>query len=341
MKVGCDDGCVGLSQPEGTIPAMSDGRDDQSPGGEIVVYGAPDGAVRVDVRLDRETVWLTQRQMAEVFDTTPENVLMHLRNVFSSEELDAEATTKDFLVVRSEGGRRVRRRIRHYDLDAIISVGYRVNSKRAVRFRRWATRTLREHLVRGYTLNERRLAERGLREARETLDLLARTLRNQALVDETGRAVLDLISGYADTWRLLLEFDEDRLAVPTDAKPATSALDYERVVGTIAEFKRELAARGEASSLFGNRRGDGLEGILGNVEQTMFGEPLYRSREEKAANLLYFLVKDHPFTETRPLSGSLALSLGISALFVIVAGVLPFPLAGVFADVAKVITAGI
>ncbi|MCY4371461.1 MAG: virulence RhuM family protein [bacterium] len=284
---------------------MSDTRDEQSPGGGIVVYGAPDGAVRVDVRLGRETVWLTQRQMADVFDTTPENVLMHLRNVFSSEELDAEATTKDFLVVRSEGGRRVRRRIRHYDLDAIISVGYRVNSKRAVDFRRWATRTLREHLVRGYTLNERRLAERGLSEARETLDLLARTLRNQALVDATGRAVLDLISGYADTWRLLLEFDEDRLAVPGDAKPARSALDYDRAVGTIADFKRELAARGEASSLFGNPRGDALKGILGNVEQTMFGEPLYRSREEKAANLLYFLVKDHPFTDGNKRIGSL------------------------------------
>ena len=113
--------------------------------------------MRVDVRLDRETVWLTQRQMPEVFDTTPDNVLMHLRNVFSSEEPDPKATTKDFLVVRSEGRKRVRRRIRHYDLDA-ISVGYRVNSKQAVGFRRWATHILREHLVSGYTLNERRLA---------------------------------------------------------------------------------------------------------------------------------------------------------------------------------------
>ena len=206
---------------------MIDGRHEQSPGGEIVVYGAPDGAVRVDVRLDRETVWLTQRQMAEVFDTSTDNVSLHLRNIFLDGELEATATTEDFLVVRSEGGTRVRRRIRHYDLDAIISVGYRVNLKRAVGFRQWATRTLREHLVRGYSLNERRLAERGLREACETLDLLARTLQNQALVDDTGRAVLDLISGYADTWRLLLEFDEDRLAVPTGAKPATSALDYE------------------------------------------------------------------------------------------------------------------
>ena len=137
------------------------------------------------------------------------------------------ATVEDFSVVRSEGRRKVRRKVRHYNLDAIISNGYRVNSKRAVRFRQWATRTLREHLVSGYTLNERRLAERGLDKARQTLELLARTLKNQAPVDETGRAVLHIITAYADTWRLLLEYDEDRLKTPTGAKPATSALDID------------------------------------------------------------------------------------------------------------------
>ena len=194
-----------------------------APGGEVIVYESRGGEVRVDVRFEDESVWLTQRQMADVFQSTPQNILMHLRNVFSSKELDAEATSKDFLIVRSEGQRKVRRNIRHYNLDAIISIGYRVNSKRAVRFRQWATQTLREHLLRGYTLNERRLAERGLDEVKQTLDLLARTLENQALVDETGRAVLHIITAYADTWRLLLEYDEDRLKTPAGAKPATSA----------------------------------------------------------------------------------------------------------------------
>lgn len=171
----------------------------------------------------------------------------------------------------------------HYNLDAIISVGYRVNSRRAVRFRQWATRTLREHLVSGYTLNQRRLAERGLREAGETLDLLARTLQNQALVEDTGRAVLELVTRYADTWRLLLEFDEDRLEPPAGTRPPSAALDHGQAVAAIADFKAALIARGEASPLFGNPRGNALEGILGNIEQTMFGEPLYRTREEKAA----------------------------------------------------------
>ena len=294
-----------LADREVDRPVMTTEQHPAVPGGEIVVYESPNGEGRVDVRLEQETVWLSQRDLATVFGTTPQNIVVHLRHVFSSGELEAEATSKDILLVRTEGRRRVRRRVKHYNLDAIISIGYRVNSKRAVRFRQWATRTLREHLVRGYTANERRLAERGLDEARQTLDLLARTLQSQALVDDTGQAVLDLISGYADTWRLLLHYDEDRLQMPPGVLPATSALDLDQALGAIATFKRDLAERGEATALFGNPRGDALAAILGTVEQTMFGEALYRSREEKAAHLLYFVVKDHPFTDGNKRIGAL------------------------------------
>ncbi len=276
-----------------------------SPGGHIVVYETEDGEARVDVRFDRDTAWLTQRQMADLFETSTDNISVHLSNIFSTEELERKATTEDSSVVRTEGSRQVRRTLTHYNLDAIISVGYRVNSRRGVRFRQWATRTLREHLVRGFTLNQQRLAERGLQEARDTLDLLASTLRNQALVDSTGQEVLDLIGGYADTWRLLLEYDEHQLAAPPGVQPARGVLRQERAVGAIAEFKRELTTRGEASALFGNPRGDALEAILGNIEQTMFGQPLYQSREAKAAHLLYFVVKDHPFTDGNKRIGSL------------------------------------
>ena len=172
-------------------------------------------------------------------------------------------------------------------------------------FRQWATRTLRDHLVRGFTLNEQRLAERGLQEARDTLNLLASTLRNQALVDTTGREVLDLIAGYADTWRLLRQYDENQLTAPPGVQPSRGVLHHDLAVEAIANFKRELTARGQASSLFGNPQGDALEAILGNIEQTMFGEPLYESREAKAAHLLYFVVKDHPFTDGNKRIGSL------------------------------------
>ena len=129
------------------------------------------------------------------------------------------------------------------------------------------------------------------------------------MTDDSEHPALDLISAYADTWRLLLEYDEDRLEMPPSAKPATGALDLDHAVGAIDAFRRNLAAKGEASPLFGNPRGDALEAILGNIEQTMFGEPLYRSREEKAAHLLYFIVKDHPFTDGNKRIGALLLLL--------------------------------
>ena len=276
----------------------------EAPSGEVLLYEAPDGKVQVDVRLEQDTVWLTQRQMSEIFETTPENVLMHLKNVFGDGELEEAATAKDFLVVQTEGSRQVRRNLKHYNLDAIISVGYRVNSRCGVRFRQWATRVLREHLVQGYSFNQTRLAERGLLEARQTLELLARTLQNQALVDDTGRAVLELITGYADTWRLLLEYDENRLLLPPGARPSSGVLDHDRASHAIADFKQELMARSEATPLFGNPRGAALEGILASIEQTMFGESLYRSREEKAANLLYLIIKDHPFSDGNKRIGS-------------------------------------
>ena len=278
---------------------------DGSPGGEVVVYEAPDGEVQLSVRLNKETVWLTLRQMAELFERDRSVVNRHVLNLFQEGELERSATCADFAQIRPEGGRRVTRKIKHFNLDVIISVGYRVKSLRGTQFRQWATRTLREHLVRGYTLNERRLAERGLREAKETLDLLARTLRSQSLVSGAGEAVLELVTRYADTWRLLLEYDEDRLETPPGTRPPSTALDHEHAVAAIADFRAALIARGEASPLFGNLRGEALEGILGNVEQTMFGKPLYRTREEKAANLLYFLVKDHPFTDGNKRIGSL------------------------------------
>ena len=268
------------------------------PSGDVLVYEAPDGEVRVDVRLDHETVWLTQAQIVELFGRDQSVLSRHLRNVFAEGELPAEGNMQKMHIAP------VGKPTALYSLDVIISVGCRVKSRRGVLFRQWATRVLREHLVRGYTFDRHRLAERGLVEARQTLDLLSRTLASQALVDDAGRAVLDLIAGYADTWRLLLEFDEARLPVPPGARPSSGVLDFSRAVPAIAEFKRELMAHGAATPLFGNARGDALEGILASIEQTMFGESLYRSREEKAANLLYLVIKDHPFSDGNKRIGS-------------------------------------
>lgn len=278
----------------------------QAPRGEVLVYEAPDGEVRVDVRLERETVWLSQRQMAEIFDTSTDNVGLHLKNVFGEGELDEAATTEDCSVVQTEVRRQVRRRVRHYNLDAIISVGYRVSSRRGTQFRIWATRTLRDHLLRGYTLNERRLAERGLGEVEQAVGLLARTLTTHALVTDEGRAVLDVVQRYTRSWRLLLEYDEQRLG-ERPAKPVVpvASLTLEDARAAMAKLRGEVASRGEAGALFGQERGDALAGILGAVEQTFGGEPLYPSAQVRAAHLLYFVIKDHPFSDGNKRIGTL------------------------------------
>ncbi len=269
---------------------------------DIVIFEAKDQ--QVEVRLEGETVWLTQKQMADLFATTPENVLMHLKNVFKDGGLEEQATTKDFLAVRQEGKRQVKRKLKHYNLDAVISVGYRVNSTRATRFRQWATRVLRDHLAQGYSLNEHRLAQQGLAELEQAVDLLGKTLTRQALVSDIGREVVGLILGYAKTWRLLLDYDEGKLAVPAGAQPARGVLALEEARRALDALAEELRERGEASELFARDRGEGLAAILGNIEQTMFGDPLYKTREERAAHLLYFVIKNHPFSDGNKRSGA-------------------------------------
>jgi len=171
-----------------------------------------------------------------------------------------------------------------------------VNSRRGTQFRIWATRTLRDHLLRGYTLHERRLAERGLGEVEQAVGLLARTLTTHALVTGEGRDVLEVVQRYTRAWRLLLEYDEERLAA-APARPDTprTPLSLDEVRAAAASLRDDLLARGEAGALFGQERGDALAGIVGAIEQTFGGEPLYPSTQVRAAHLLYFVIKDHPF----------------------------------------------
>lgn len=268
---------------------------------DIVIFESGDRSV--EVRLEGETVWLTQRQMAEVFSTTPENVLMHLKNIFSDNELEETATAKEILVVQAEGKRQVKRQLKHYNLDAIISVGYRVNSKRGVRFRQWATRVLRQHLVDGYTLSQRRLQERGI-EFEQAVSLLARTLTNQQLVNEDGRAVLQVISDYARSWSLLQAYDEQNLTGQSAAQRGMRVLELDAVLPAIAQLKAELIAKGEATDLFGQLRGDGLTSAIATIEQGFGDELFYPNVASRAAHLLYFVIKNHPLADGNKRTGS-------------------------------------
>ncbi|MFZ5760564.1 MAG: RhuM family protein [Thermodesulfobacteriota bacterium] len=194
--------------------------------------------------------------------------------------------------------------VEYYNLDAIISVGYRVNSKRGTQFRIWGTSVLKDHLVRGYSLNQRRLAEKGVDEVRQVLRLLAGTLENHNLVSDEGRAVLEVVNRYARTWQLLLQYDEDRLPMPERKHDTRSVLEIDQARQAIGTLKNELLTRGEATYLFGHERGHGLAGLIGAVQQSFGGRDLYPSVEEKAAHLLYFVIKDHPFSDGNKRIGS-------------------------------------
>ena len=275
-------------------------------GGEIVLYEAPDGQIRLDVRLEQDTVWLTQAQMGELFGRERSVVTKHLRNVYREGELDSAATCAKFALVQLEGPRTVTREVDHYNLDVVISVGYRVKSKRGTQFRIWATQTLKDYLLRGYTLNEKRLRERGLGEIEQAVGLLARTLTANALVTDEGRAVLEVVQQYTHAWKLLLEYDEGRLA-ETPGKPVKpiSGLSLDEARTVIAHLSKSLAKRGEATALFGAERAEQLHGIVGAIEQTFGGEPLYPTVQARAAHLLYFVIKDHPFSDGNKRIGTL------------------------------------
>lgn len=272
--------------------------------GEIILCQTENGRAAVDVYLRDDTVWMPLNDIARLFDRDKSVISRHLRNIFDTGELAREATVAKNETVQNEGGRKVTRNIEWFNLDVIISVGYRVNSKRGTQFRIWATSILKDHLVKGYTLNQRRLAEKGVHEAQQVLSLLTNTLENQNLVSDEGISVLNIVNRYAKTWQLLLQYDEDNLPKPQTKQVTSQVLDLEGARKAISSLKQQLLAKTEATDLFGNERSDGLAGIVGAIHQTFGGQDLYPSIEEKAANLLYFVIKDHPFTDGNKRIGS-------------------------------------
>jgi len=270
---------------------------------EVVLFEAQDGQIRLDVLLERESVWLTLNQMTDLFGRDKSVISRHLRNVFSSGELEREAVVAKNATTAADGKTY---QVEHFNLDAILSVGYRVNSKRGTQFRIWATRTLKEHLVRGFTMNERRLREKGLDEIEQAVGLLARTLTQHTLVTDEGRAVLEVVQQYTRAWRLLLEYDEQRLSeVPVKPIAPKVSLSLELAQAAIDGLRATLAAKGVANGLFGQELGEGLGAILAALEQTFGGEPLYPSLQARAAHLLYFVIKDHPFSDGNKRIGTL------------------------------------
>lgn len=260
---------------------------------DIVLYQSKEGEVILDVKFEQETAWLSQDQMANLFGVNRQAITKHLKNIFRTEELKEESTCS---ILEHVAKNKKNYKMKFYNLDAVISVGYRVNSTQATHFRIWATRVLKDHLLKGYTLHEGRLKEKGLQDLQSSIQLIHNVLTHNKLVDNIGAQALELVSSYARTWEILRAYDEDQLLLPKGKrrKPLRQGkLSYSEALKAIGELKTYV----KGSNLFGNESAKGLQSILGNLEQTFGGEPLYKTIEEKAAHLLYFIIKDHPFND--------------------------------------------
>lgn len=260
---------------------------------QIVIYQSEDGQTQVDVRLENETVWLTQAQMVELFQTTKQNVSLHVGNVFKEGELEQESTVKEYLTVQKEGERKVSRKVKYYNLDVIISVGYRVKSKRGTAFRIWANKVLKQYLMKGYAVNERMRKEQ-IGELRQLVGMLGRTIQNQPLLsnDETD-ALFKVVTDYTYALDTLDNYDYERLTINKTTKEEPFHATYDNTMEAIKGLREKFGG----SVLFGHEKDNSFKSSIGQIYQTFDGEELYPSVEEKAAMLLYLVTKNHSFSD--------------------------------------------
>jgi len=253
-----------------------------APGGEIILYNATDGSVNLEVRFRQDTVWLNQKQMAELFQRERSVITKHLRNIFETGELDRGSNVQKMHIASSN------KPVELFNLDVIISVGYRVNSKRGTQFRIWATRVLRDHLLKGYSVNERRL-----KELNQTIRLIADVAERSTLIGDEAAGLLRIVAEYSFALDLLDAYDHQTVKEIQGTQGPVAAITIKEARGIVNRLRKHY----EAGSLFGQERGGSLAGILESILQTFDGQELYPSLEGKSAHLLYFLVKNHPFVD--------------------------------------------
>lgn len=257
--------------------------------------------IRLDVQLKDETVWLTQKQMAFLFGKSIKTISEHIKNVYKDGELQEASAIRNFRNTATDGKIY---ETKFYNLDTIISVGYRVKSQQGVKFRIWATKTLKNFIVKGYAINEQRLLEtkKKFLNLQNTINFI-KEKSEKILVEDSGKDILDLLSSYAKTLTILDGYDKSKLK-ETKGGRGKFVLTYEESVSVISEIRRELIAKGEASDLFGNERDSSFSGIIRGLYQTFGDRELYYSLESKAAHILYLIIKDHPFSDGNKRVGS-------------------------------------
>lgn len=260
---------------------------------KIVIYQSEDGKTQLDVKLEGETVWLSQSQMSELFQTDRTVINRHIKNIYKSGELDEKATCAKNAQVRLEGNRTVTRNIPYYNLDMIISVGYRVNSIRGTRFRQWANNVLKQYLIKGYAVNEQ-IRKQQIVELRQLVQVMGRTIQQQPVpVTDESNALFNVVIDYTYALDTLDNYDYQRLSIAKTTKEEPFHATYDNAMREIDMLRNKFGG----SVLFGNEKDDSFKSSIGQIYQTFGGEELYPSVEEKAAMLLYLVTKNHSFSD--------------------------------------------
>ncbi|MBT7081655.1 MAG: virulence protein RhuM/Fic/DOC family protein [Chloroflexi bacterium] len=267
---------------------------------QIHLFQSADGYIQFDVALDQDTVWLSLEQMVLLFERDKSVISRHLSNLFKEGELVRDSVVAKNATTASDGKTY---QVTYFNLDVVISIGYRVKSQRGVQFRQWATQMLKQHLVQGYTLDQKRLQERGV-EFEQAVALLSQTLNNQAMINGEGQAVIAVINDYARSWSLLQGYDEQSLGGSGTQQVDMIPLNMSNVLKAIMALKKELVAKGEATELFAQLRGDGLTSAVATIEQGFGDELFYPNVASRAANLLYLVIKNHPLADGNKRTGS-------------------------------------
>lgn len=262
---------------------------------QIAIYEATDGQIRLEVNMDIDTVWLTQQQMADLFETSRVNVTEHIGHVYKSKELEKDATSRKFRLVQKEGKRSVSRNVEHYNLDVIISVGYRVNSIRGTQFRIWANKVLKEYITKGYALNKKLLGEAvaKLQELKQAIHLIGQVASEHPISNDEAKGLLHVITDYAYALDVLDQYDHQRLVIDNTHDKELFRISYEEAKQAIGKLRQQFGG----SQLFGREKDESFQGSLAAIYQTFNGQDLYPSVEEKAAHLLYFVTKNHSFSD--------------------------------------------
>lgn len=267
--------------------------------GDVIIYQPEDNLPALEVHLDREMIWLSLNQMSDLFKRDKSVISRHIRNIYKTGELQKPATVAKYATVQIEGDRRVERKVEYFNLDAIISIGYRVNSKVGTQFRIWATNVLKQHIIQGYTINEKRLQEArdNFRKLKESVEVFQRVVENRTLTDAEAKGIVQVIRDYAHALDMLDGYDRQSLTIQNVNRDECYILDYDKAQSALRELIADESQKPGRGNLYGKERGKILQGIIASIYQTVGGKDAYSSIEEKAAHLLYFLIKNHPFID--------------------------------------------